>query len=62
MSRNRSGLIMKVHPDFKRLMDSMSKSERTTRAELTRLIARDDRFISKFKKRSDKFEEETIFG
>lgn len=46
----RNSAIMKVHPDFKKVMDEIAKSERTTRVELTRLIARDES-LEKLKKK-----------
>jgi hypothetical protein len=48
--------IMKVHCDFKRLVDELSVTERTSRVELTRTFAKN------FKKNFDKGSEETLFG
>jgi hypothetical protein len=58
----RGGEIMKVHPDFKRVMDELSRSERTTRVELTRLIAKDESLGKLKRKRFNVGGDDTIFS
>ena len=58
----RGSAIMKVHPDFKKVMDEMAKSEHTTRVELTRLIARDESLGKLRRKRFSVGGDDTIFS
>ena len=50
--------IMKVHSDFKQLVDKLSFEEKTSRVELTRIFAKN--YKNKFRKGEGG--EETLFG